>query len=160
MLLNPDCCISVKYITISHFFTEPCPPSNVVVGSTCVDDSALVSWSPSLVAETYHVVAMGANGHVHTCNTTSSNCSISELHCGQQYDISVTASRENCTSKASQNATLNTGSCLYIDREYLCTFICWPNMPKDICFSSFIISFFSFLSRSLPARWSLSYFTL
>ncbi|XP_033993889.1 receptor-type tyrosine-protein phosphatase beta-like isoform X2 [Trematomus bernacchii] len=90
---------------------EPCPPSNVVVGSTCADDSALVSWSPSLVAETYHVVAMGANGHVHTCNTTSSNCSISELHCGQQYDISVTASRENCTSKASQNATLNTGPC-------------------------------------------------
>ncbi|KAK5919428.1 hypothetical protein CgunFtcFv8_023324 [Champsocephalus gunnari] len=90
---------------------EPCPPSNVVVvGSTCADDSALVSWSPSLVAETYHVVAMGANGHV-TCNTTSSNCSISELHCGQQYDISVTASHENCTSKASQNATLNTGPC-------------------------------------------------
>ncbi|KAI9522306.1 hypothetical protein NQZ68_037786, partial [Dissostichus eleginoides] len=90
---------------------EPCPPSNVVVGSTCADDSAVVSWSPSLVAETYHVVAMGANGHVHTCNTTSSNCSISELHCGQQYDISVTASHENCTSKASQNATLNTGPC-------------------------------------------------
>ncbi|XP_010791369.1 fibronectin type III domain-containing protein 7-like [Notothenia coriiceps] len=90
---------------------EPCPPSNVVVGSTCADDSALVSWSPSLVAETYHVVAMGANRHVHTCNTTSSNCSISELHCGQQYDISVTASHENCTSKASQNATLNTGPC-------------------------------------------------
>ncbi|XP_034052024.1 receptor-type tyrosine-protein phosphatase beta-like isoform X2 [Gymnodraco acuticeps] len=91
---------------------EPCPPSNVVVvGSTCADDSALVSWSPSLVAETYHVVTMGANGHVHTCNTTSSNCSISELHCGQQYDISVTASHENCTSKASQNATLNTGPC-------------------------------------------------
>ncbi|XP_029309572.1 fibronectin type III domain-containing protein 7-like isoform X2 [Cottoperca gobio] len=90
---------------------EPCPPGNVVVNATCEDRSALVSWSPSPVAETYHVVAMGVDGHVHTCNTTSSNCSISELHCGQQYDVFVTASHENCTSKASQNGTLNTGPC-------------------------------------------------
>ncbi|XP_037642392.1 tenascin-N-like [Sebastes umbrosus] len=90
---------------------EPCPPKNVLVNATCEDNSALVSWSPSPVAETYHVVSMGADGHVHTCNTTSSNCSISELHCDQQYSVFVTASHENCSSKASQNVTLNTGPC-------------------------------------------------
>ncbi|XP_067460816.1 mucin-4-like [Thunnus thynnus] len=90
---------------------EPCPPRDVMVNASCEDHSALVSWTSSPVAETYHVVAMGADGHVHTCNTTSSNCSLSELHCDQQYTVFVTASHENCSSKASQNATLNTGPC-------------------------------------------------
>ncbi|KAM7379233.1 hypothetical protein PAMP_004798 [Pampus punctatissimus] len=89
---------------------EPCPPKDVKVNSSC-EDSALVSWTTSPVAKTYHVVAKGIDGHVHTCNTTSSNCSFSELHCDQQYTVFVTASHENCSSKASQNATLYTAPC-------------------------------------------------
>ncbi|XP_017277744.1 serine-rich adhesin for platelets-like [Kryptolebias marmoratus] len=90
---------------------EPCPPGDVMVNASCEERSALVSWTPSLVAETYHVVATAADGHVHTCNTTSSNCSLSELHCDQRYVVFVTASHENCSSKASPDATLSTGSC-------------------------------------------------
>ncbi|KAF6729025.1 Fibronectin type III domain-containing protein 7 [Oryzias melastigma] len=45
------------------------------------------------------------------CNTSSTSCSLTELHCDEQYTVSMTASHENCTSKPSQNATLNTGPC-------------------------------------------------
>ncbi|MED6260228.1 hypothetical protein ATANTOWER_008551, partial [Ataeniobius toweri] len=90
---------------------EPCAPRGVVVDVSCKDRSALVSWTPSPVAETYHAVAVAADGHKHICNTSSSNCSMSELHCGQQYTVFVVASHENCTSKASQNATVITGPC-------------------------------------------------
>ncbi|XP_047445276.1 mucin-4-like [Mugil cephalus] len=91
---------------------EPCPPRDVMVKPSCEDSSALISWAPSPVAETYHVVATAADGHVHTCNATAStNCSMSELHCDQRYTVLVTASHENCSSKASQNATLYTGPC-------------------------------------------------
>ncbi|XP_065810044.1 receptor-type tyrosine-protein phosphatase beta-like [Labrus bergylta] len=90
---------------------EPCPPRNLMVNASCEDHSALVSWSPSPVAEMYHVVATGVDGHVHSCNSTVSNCSLSGLHCDQQYTVSVTASHENCTSKASENSTLTTGPC-------------------------------------------------
>jgi len=83
-----------------------------VVNATCEDTSALVSWSPSPVAETYHVVAVGVDGHVYTCNSTSCNCSMSELLCDQQYTVGVTARHDNCSSKASQNVTFNTGMCL------------------------------------------------
>lgn len=72
---------------------------------------AVVSWTPSPGAETYHVVAEAADGHTHTCNTSSINCSLSELHCDEQYTVFVTAGHENCSSKASQNVTLNTGIC-------------------------------------------------
>ncbi|XP_041848242.1 uncharacterized protein LOC121644412 [Melanotaenia boesemani] len=90
---------------------EPCPPRGVIVNASCEEHSALVSWTPSPVAETYHVVAVAADGHEHTCNTTSTNCSVSELLCDQQYTVFVIASHENCSSKASENVTLNTGPC-------------------------------------------------
>ncbi|KAM9719839.1 uncharacterized protein fndc7rs1 [Menidia menidia] len=90
---------------------EPCPPTDVLLTASCENHSALVSWTPSPVAESYQVVAMAADGHEHTCNTSSSNCSLSGLHCDQQYAVFVTASHENCSSKASPNATLNTGPC-------------------------------------------------
>ncbi|XP_054602382.2 serine-rich adhesin for platelets [Nothobranchius furzeri] len=101
---------------------EPCPLRDMMVNASCDDHSALVSWTPSPVAEAYLVVAMAADGHKHTCNTTSSNCSLSQLHCEQQYTVSVTAGHENCSSKASHNATLNTGPCQQrgLSVEYHC----------------------------------------
>ncbi|KAK0153692.1 Fibronectin type III domain-containing protein 7 [Merluccius polli] len=91
---------------------EPCPPGDLAVNTSCVDNGALVSWRPSPVATDYHVSARTAEGHVHMCNTSFSNCSLSDLHCGQQYTVSVTASHENCSSKASQNVNFNTGPCI------------------------------------------------
>ncbi|CAL8324041.1 unnamed protein product [Arctogadus glacialis] len=90
---------------------EPCPPRELVVNTSCGDSGALVSWRPSPVAEDYLVTARAADGHMPTCNTSFSNCSLSDLHCGQQYMLSVTASRQNCSSRASQNVTFNTVIC-------------------------------------------------
>lgn len=77
--------------------------------SSCEDHGALVSWNPSPVAETYQVVAVGVDGLEHTCTSTSSNCSVADLRCDQQYTISVTASHENCSSQPSYNVTIMTG---------------------------------------------------
>ncbi|XP_019712180.1 receptor-type tyrosine-protein phosphatase beta-like [Hippocampus comes] len=91
---------------------EPCPPSEVTVRASCEDHSALVSWTSSPVAATYYVVASAADGHTHTCSGSSStNCSLSGLHCDEQYTVYVTASHENCTSMASHNVTFSTGPC-------------------------------------------------
>ncbi|XP_030607407.1 fibronectin type III domain-containing protein 7-like [Archocentrus centrarchus] len=95
----------------SRVTMEPCPPTNVKANGTCKDHGAVVSWTPSPIAETYHVVAEAADGHTHTCNTSSTICSLSGLHCDEQYTVFVTASHENSSSKASQNVTLNTGLC-------------------------------------------------
>ncbi|CAL8367710.1 unnamed protein product, partial [Boreogadus saida] len=90
---------------------EPCPPRELVVNTSCGDSGALVSWRASPVAEDYLVTARAADGHMPTCNTSFSNCSLSDLHCGQQYMLSVTASHQNCSSRASQNVTFNTVIC-------------------------------------------------
>ncbi|XP_021178304.2 fibronectin type III domain-containing protein 7 [Fundulus heteroclitus] len=90
---------------------EPCAPGDVSVDVSCEHHSALVSWTPSPVADTYRVFAVAANGHERACNATSSNCTLSGLHCDQRYTVSVVASHENCTSRASPDATVITGPC-------------------------------------------------
>ncbi|XP_054624499.1 uncharacterized protein LOC129177418 [Dunckerocampus dactyliophorus] len=90
---------------------EPCPPNEVNVTAYCEEHSALVSWTRSPVAATYHVVAKAADGHIYTCDAFSTNCSLTGLHCDEQYAVYVTSSHENCTSAASYNVTLNTGPC-------------------------------------------------
>lgn len=101
--------LTEEIYTNCTLFLEPCPPTNVAAHASCEEDSALVSWSPSPVAETYHVVAVGEDGHNRTCNSTSTNCTLSQLLCEQQYSVFVTASHENCTSQASNNLTITSG---------------------------------------------------
>ncbi|XP_055084667.1 fibronectin type III domain-containing protein 7-like [Periophthalmus magnuspinnatus] len=88
--------------------SKPCPPSAPYVNNSCGD--AHVSWTLSPVADLYHVVAVGEN-NTHSCNTTFNNCTLSSLHCDQNYSVSVIASHGNCSSIASPNATLYTGPC-------------------------------------------------
>uniref|UniRef100_A0A672FAN5 Fibronectin type-III domain-containing protein n=1 Tax=Salarias fasciatus TaxID=181472 RepID=A0A672FAN5_SALFA len=106
---SSDSCSSLRS-PFSRSPAEPCPPSDVSVEASCGDGGALVSWTPSLVADSYQVVAAAADGHVHTCHSASSNCSLSGLRCEQNYVVFVTASHENCSSEASHNATLRTGT--------------------------------------------------
>ncbi|XP_027882788.1 uncharacterized protein fndc7b [Xiphophorus couchianus] len=90
--------------------TTPCVPSNVTVVSQCQDRGAVVSWEKSLVATSYRLTARGQDGHVVACNNTANNCSLSALHCGQAYGVSITAVGENSTSYPS-NDTFRTVPC-------------------------------------------------
>uniref|UniRef100_A0A6Q2Y5D8 Fibronectin type-III domain-containing protein n=1 Tax=Esox lucius TaxID=8010 RepID=A0A6Q2Y5D8_ESOLU len=90
---------------------EPCPPQDVVIKSSCESRGVHVSWIPSPVAEAYVMTAVGGNGDVLSCNSSTNNCSLSGLRCSQQYNISVFASNQNCSSTASQNVTFNTVPC-------------------------------------------------
>uniref|UniRef100_A0A3Q0SE25 Fibronectin type III domain containing 7b n=1 Tax=Amphilophus citrinellus TaxID=61819 RepID=A0A3Q0SE25_AMPCI len=76
----------------------PCVPGNVTAVPSCKDAGAAVTWANSLVATSYELTATGQDGHVATCNTSVNNCSLAYLHCGQMYNLSITAKGENCTS--------------------------------------------------------------
>ncbi|XP_036969323.1 fibronectin isoform X2 [Acanthopagrus latus] len=79
--------------------TAPCVPNNVTVVPSCEENGAMVMWSHSPVATSYQLMATGRDGHVASCNTTVNNCTLDYLHCGQPYNFSITASRDNCTSE-------------------------------------------------------------
>uniref|UniRef100_A0AAV2JWT6 Fibronectin type-III domain-containing protein n=1 Tax=Knipowitschia caucasica TaxID=637954 RepID=A0AAV2JWT6_KNICA len=103
-----DSCQSQPSLTAS-VVSKPCRPKVPDIDKSCRD--AQVSWTLSPVADMYCVVAIVDDGHTHTCNTTFDNCTLSPLHCGQHYSVTVTASNENCSSLPSPEATLYTGPC-------------------------------------------------
>ncbi|XP_075901618.1 uncharacterized protein fndc7b isoform X2 [Nelusetta ayraudi] len=81
--------------------TVPCVPDSVSVLPSCDDNGATVTWGRSPVATSYLLSATGRDGHVAACNSTENNCTLTDLHCGQPYSLSVTARGETCTSQPS-----------------------------------------------------------
>lgn len=77
----------------------PCVPADVVVAALCEGNGAVVTWGHSPVATSYLLTATGRDGHVANCSTPENNCTLTALHCGQTYNLSVTAVGDNCTSQ-------------------------------------------------------------
>ncbi|KAK2835181.1 hypothetical protein Q5P01_015665 [Channa striata] len=84
--------------------TAPCVPDNVTVVQLCEGNGAAVTWKKSLVAVSYQLTATGKDGHVASCNPSVNNCTLTDLHCGQPYSLSITASGDNCTSQSSTSS--------------------------------------------------------
>ncbi|XP_068446237.1 uncharacterized protein [Clinocottus analis] len=79
--------------------TAPCVPDNVTVAPSCEENGAAVAWRRSPVATSYQLTATGMDGHVASCNSSVNNCTLAQLHCGQTYKLSITASGDDCTSE-------------------------------------------------------------
>ncbi|KTF95187.1 hypothetical protein cypCar_00023202, partial [Cyprinus carpio] len=91
--------------------TAPCQPSSVQADTDCQSKDVFVSWNPSYVAQSYLLTAVGRNGDLKTCNTSDNNCTLTDLHCSNIYEVSILASNENCTSLPSANVTIKTVPC-------------------------------------------------
>ncbi|XP_041914101.1 uncharacterized protein LOC121678548 [Alosa sapidissima] len=91
--------------------TAPCAPTGLSAQEACEQDVVVVSWTPSRVAHSYSLTAVGGDGDVRTCTSSVSNCTLSDLHCGQSYTATVTASGANCTSPPSAPLTFQSVPC-------------------------------------------------
>lgn len=79
---------------------EPCVPSNVSSQLMCSDGAAQVSWAHSANAVSYDVRAT-TSGQILTCKSSSPNCTLSDLICGQEYEIHVAATDGTCVTNYS-----------------------------------------------------------
>lgn len=67
----------------------------------CGSGAGLVTWEQGEGVASYLVQAAGVDGHLTHCNSTSSGCRLTSLHCGQMYNLTVTAQDAHCdTSRA------------------------------------------------------------
>ncbi|XP_064190128.1 uncharacterized protein LOC135254105 [Anguilla rostrata] len=95
-----DVCSSERSAAV-HVNTVPCEPQNVSASVDCASDAGLVRWEQGEGVASYRVEAAGVDGHMTQCNSTSTSCRLPGLHCGQQYNLTVTAQDEQCdTSRA------------------------------------------------------------
>lgn len=79
---------------------EPCPPTNVSSQLYCSAGTAHIHWANSANAVSYALTAT-SNGQTLNCSSPSPNCTLSNLLCGQPYDILVTATDGTCVSNSS-----------------------------------------------------------
>lgn len=100
---------------------------------------------------------MSSQGYKSNCSTIDTGCNISDLRCGQDYNITVVAEHGGCRSQPSQPFTVSTGSDnenwatkLKISQQFL--WICFSSYLEDyeyVCFEErwldYILRSFSFL---------------
>ncbi|CAL8396350.1 unnamed protein product [Boreogadus saida] len=91
--------------------SAPCPPTNVSSSMDCLSNIAVVTWSASAGAEYYTAAVTDWQGGA-TCMSSSEQCGMANLGCGQNYTVTVTASRQNCPSEPSAPSTLQSVPCL------------------------------------------------
>lgn len=76
----------------------------------CEADSALVSWQPSTGAVSYITELTAASGHATSCATNHTNCELSSVQCGEEYNVTVKAVGGTCNSTAQLAGYLLTGT--------------------------------------------------
>lgn len=54
-------------------------------------------------------MAKGTNDHTHTCSSNGTNCTFSELHCGENYTVTVATVERGCQSQPSTPVNLRSG---------------------------------------------------
>lgn len=100
----------------------PCAPTNVSMVTDCTNNTALVSWSPSLGAIWYMVKAQSHQNNV-SCRTSDLTCNLDTLTCGTSYTIQVAAMDDSCTSIPSQVQRFHTGdtATIHLRQPNLCS---------------------------------------
>ncbi|TSY27775.1 Fibronectin type III domain-containing protein 7 [Bagarius yarrelli] len=89
--------------------TAPCAPE--ILKLTHVNSSDVqVSWKASNKQANYTVNAFGSAGNF-TCSSSSTSCSITNLHCGDTYEVSVYATSTVGSSLPSYSIAMETGPC-------------------------------------------------
>ncbi|KAL2097078.1 hypothetical protein ACEWY4_006285 [Coilia grayii] len=95
------------------FWTAPCTPSIISASLDCYTQVAVVTWhQQGQQGVTYMANATNSQGHVvSTCTSDSNNCSLSNLSCGPQYNVTVTATAHGCSSAPSPPHVISQDSC-------------------------------------------------
>ncbi|XP_040264694.1 mucin-3A-like [Bufo bufo] len=92
-----------------ELLTAPCTPTNMtpLISAEAVN----VSWLGSFGAISYTTVITGFDGDKYECHTTNTSCMVTDLKCGSQYSMAVTANGQYCSSNTSYTQSLQTAPC-------------------------------------------------
>uniref|UniRef100_A0A4W6F8C5 Fibronectin type III domain containing 7b n=1 Tax=Lates calcarifer TaxID=8187 RepID=A0A4W6F8C5_LATCA len=90
----------------------PCKPTNVKASLQCHSQTAAVTWEQASGVVSYLAVGVTADGsHRTQCNNTQTHCDLTDLQCGQTYNVSVFGQDESCSSMESEKAYVRTAPC-------------------------------------------------
>ncbi|XP_067845705.1 fibronectin type III domain-containing protein 7-like [Heptranchias perlo] len=114
-------------------FPEPCTPQSVDAALDCTTNIALVSWNFSNSTRLYTATAAARDGHQYSCSTPDTWCEITDLHCDEWYNVTVTAHNDNCNSLQSLEKEIKAVPCdpinptAYLDCDVNAIEVFWDN---------------------------------
>lgn len=91
------------------FLPAPCPPTNLTARADCGTNLGTLNWMPSIHAISYTATLTGTHGHVVSCSSNTTSCSV-KLDCGHQYSAVVIASSATCNSSTGASLTFDSGN--------------------------------------------------
>lgn len=83
--------------------------TTVSVKYDCSTSRVTVTWDVVYGAHMYRAVAVDGTGDSLNCTSNSTSCPISELKCGENYQVHVTAISDDCESTPTIMSTFETG---------------------------------------------------
>ena len=94
----------------------PCAPTIVDATVECGSNRATLTWTQSAGAVTYTVTVTGDHGHVASCSSGTTSCSL-KVDCGRHYTGVVVGSTPDCNGIPSASFGFDTGTVhlLYVD---------------------------------------------
>ncbi|XP_063794962.1 fibronectin type III domain-containing protein 7-like [Pseudophryne corroboree] len=105
--------VGINCQTLSNeFYVDPEPCSPINLDSQTCSGLVVVSWTAMAGALNYTTDITGESGDKHECDTANTSCSIIELMCGHQYNMTVTANGRYCSSSVSDTQTFQTAPCV------------------------------------------------
>ncbi|KAK1165326.1 hypothetical protein AOXY_G13825 [Acipenser oxyrinchus oxyrinchus] len=136
-----DCCNSSQSIS-QDIESVPCVPQSVDAELDCTSNTALVLWEPSSGAESYIVNAVSTDGHIASCNTSETICQVTDLMCGNTYNISVTAINQQCNVSHSTPAEIQSVPCIpqyvgaHVDCESGIVSVSWEDSQGAVSYTA------------------------
>lgn len=88
-------------------------PAELHVAIECTSDvSAVVSWNASYGTANVSLTAIISGTLQTLCTTQHNTCNVTGLSCGETYNLSLTASNEQCSLAAPTHTNLTARECL------------------------------------------------
>lgn len=99
-----------KNLCLSLSVLVPCGPGNFQTSVDCSSGVLQLTWDQTYGANGYSASVIAAStGRQVFCNSTSTNCSLSSLPCGESYTAQVRSYNGTCFSMLSQAVTFKEG---------------------------------------------------
>ncbi|XP_041446990.1 fibronectin type III domain-containing protein 7-like [Xenopus laevis] len=102
-----DNCQSIS----SKIYTDPVPCSPKLLTDTVAPDFVVLTWNSVPGALNYTTEVAGGGLEKHICHTLNTSCSMTDLLCGHQYSMLVTAFGQQC-SNVSDTHRFQTAPCV------------------------------------------------
>lgn len=91
------------------FSPAPCLPTEVVIEVDCNSNgAAMVSWNATYGTANISLTAIISGSLQTICTTQQNSCNVTDLSCGETYNVSLTASNKQCSLTAPMYANLTT----------------------------------------------------